>query len=114
MCHSAVVVFIMPFCSGETTVSFTVIRQTHADYAEMKGNVGKKCFTLYCRSHYFAFSIDGNAASLVMSGCSETETQQWMQHIRDLLWPRSAAAAAASRAWTKHNKGRGRKIEIDV
>ena len=58
------------------------------------------------RSHHFAFSIDGNAASLVMSGSSETETQQWMQHIRDLLWPRSAAVNAATTAWAKHNKGR--------
>ena len=60
------------------------------------------------RSHHFAFSIDGNAASLVMSGSSETETQQWMQHIRDLLWPRSAAVNAATMAWAKHNIGRSR------
>ncbi|TRY70079.1 hypothetical protein TCAL_16375, partial [Tigriopus californicus] len=49
------------------------------------------------RSHPFAFSIDGSTQCLVLSGNSETETQQWMKHIRDLLWPRSSPSSL----WTK-------------
>ena len=43
---------------------------------------------VFCRSHPFAFSLDGGCQCLILSGNSETESQLWMRQIRDLLWPR--------------------------
>ena len=53
------------------------------------------------RSHHFAFSIDGGSQNLVLAGGSETESQNWIRHIRDLLWPRSTPSSGG---WAKQGK----------
>lgn len=67
------------------------------------------------RSHQFAFSIDGGVHSLILSGSSETDSQLWMRHIRDLLWPRSNPSQATN-LWPKQGKiiTYQKKISIDL
>ena len=58
---------------------------------------------LFFRSHPFAFSVDGNCQCLVLSGNTETESQAWMKHLRDLLW--TSEAFNQQQYWSLNRQG---------
>ena len=65
--------------------------------------------SLCFRSHPFAFSIDGNCQCLVLSGLTETESQSWMKHLRDLLW--TSEAFNQQQFWSLSRQGKQKHFD---